>query len=475
MIKIVKKNNSLYISPCIDGLKKELSFKYSHKEKKKVSFFSRKLGKMIERLVDGPIKSEIVDLFVHDEEKDMLVTYAGLEQRLIEFLDGAMQEYKIVEAGIPMPKPCMENWIFDGLHLDQQNALQTMLSHGGGCMLEAATSAGKTYVIAGLCRAYTGHRGLIVTNRQTVASRLYDSLKKLCPKSNIGIYTSGKKVDGDTMIITAATLKNYDPSEIGYIVYDECHGASGTVRSEDLFMFNRSVRYGVSATIINDFNGMHNYLEAIFGPIVYRTTDSDVEDYGRASPLDIYLMNVDTGMIPDPKTQDLTMEKNGIWYNRHRNNIIKECCELTPDDQQLIIFVRTKYHLDHLKSFYLPDFDVYHGKLTQKEKNKTLDGFNSGKIKRIISTDSLAEGVDPSALFVTINANWMQSNVSVVQKAGRNRRLADGKSHGIVIDFNDMWDPRFERKAKNKISKYYNRGYTIIENAKPNLIKFCKT
>ena len=71
--------------------------------------------------------------------------------------------------------------------------------------------------------------------------------------------------------------------------------------------------------------------------------------------------------------------------------------------------------------------------------------------------------------------NWMQSNVSVVQKAGRNRRLADGKGFGVVVDFNDNWNPRFERKAKNKLSKYYNRGYTIIEGAVPKTIKFCET
>lgn len=341
--------------------------------------------------------------------------------------------------------------------------------------MDAATSSGKTHVIASICRAYTGHSGLIVTNRQTVASRLFDALRDLCPKSNIGIYTSQRKSDGDTMIITAATLSDYDPREIRFIIYDEAHGASGESRSRDLLAYYRATRYGLSATIENQFSGIHNYLEAIFGPIVHSISDQDVESLGRASPLKVHILDVNEGPSYPQKTSDLTMERHGIWYNRKRNKLIQECVSRIPQDQQTVVFVRTKYHLDHLKEKYLKDFDVFHGGLTGKQKKQMLDGFNSGKIKRILSTDSLAEGVDPSAIFVTINANWSQSANSSIQKAGRNRRLAEGKDFGVVIDFNDAWDPKFQKKSKSRLSKYYDRGYTIFESSTPSSITYCDT
>ena len=475
MIKVTKKNNALYITPQVDGLPEALSFRHSYREKKTTSFYSRRDGRMITRLVDGPVTSEMREMFVLDEPNNTLVTYGGLERRVIEFLEGQMLEYEFVQEGHQFAEPDRDDWIVEGLHPDQVEAVDAMLDYGGGCMLEAATSAGKTHVIASLCRAYTDYTGLIVTNRQSVASRLYDSLVDLCPDSDIGIYTTEKKRKGKTMIITAASLKNFKPSDISYIVYDEAHGAFGEARSADLLRFDKSVRYGMSATIENEFTGMHHYLEAIFGPIVCRITDQDVEELGRVSPLNVYIMDVESGPNPDKSTQDLTMERHGIWYNRARNKLAKAVVDLVPDDQQLVIFVRTKFHLDHLVEFFFPNFAVYHGKLKPKEKKKILEGFNSGEIKRIISTDSLSEGVDPKALFVTINMNWMQSNVSVVQKAGRNRRLAEGKGFGVVVDFNDNWNPRFERKAKNKLSKYYNRGYTIIEGAVPATLKFCDT
>jgi len=475
MIKILKKNNALYITPVVEGLGEALSFRHSFRLKRRITFYSRKEGKIVERLVDGAVTSEMKELFAINESTNTLVTYGGLERRVAEFLDGQMLEYEITQEGHQFAQPDRDDWITEGLHPDQVDAVNAMLDHGGGCMLDAATSAGKTHVIAALCRAYTDYTGVIVTNRQSVASRLYDALVDLCPDSDIGIHTTEKKKRGKTMIITIASLKNFNPSKVDFIIYDECHGAFGESRSADLLRFDKSIRYGMSATIQNDFSGMHHYLEAIFGPIVHTITDQDVEELGRVSPLNVYIMDVDSGPEPDSGTQDLTMERHGIWYNRARNKLAKECVDLVPDDQQLVIFVRTLYHLEHLIKFFFPDFTVYHGGLKPKEKKEILEGFNSGEVKRIISTDCLSEGVDPKALFVTINMNWRQSRISVVQKAGRNRRLAEGKGHGIVIDFHDNWNEKYERKAKNKLSQYYNRGYNIIEHATPQSIQFCTT
>lgn len=195
----------------------------------------------------------------------------------------------------------------------------------------------------------------------------------------------------------------------------------------------------------------------------------------RATPLHVHIMDITTGPTFSSGTQSLTMERNGVWFNRQRNKLIKECVDICPPDQQLVIYVRTYTHLEELMYRYLDDsFKVFHGKLPVKEKKKLLDGFNSGEIKRMVSTDCLAEGVDPKNLYVIINANWMQSDISVLQKAGRNRRLTDGKEFGVVIDFNDCWDERMTRKSKNRLKHYSTKGYKIFESSSPSKIEFVK-
>ena len=194
----------------------------------------------------------------------------------------------------------------------------------------------------------------------------------------------------------------------------------------------------------------------------------------RATPLHVYVLAITNGPEFKPTTQNLTMEKNGIWYNRYRNRAIREVVDLAPPDQQMLIYVRTLAHLEELTSSYLKDcdFEIYHGSLKTKEKARIMEGFNSGEMKRIISTDCLSEGVDPKALYITLNANWTQSDESVIQKAGRNRRLTDGKSYGVVVEFNDNWCDRMERKSQSRIEKYRKRGYQIFEIGSPSQIKF---
>jgi superfamily II DNA or RNA helicase len=237
--------------------------------------------------------------------------------------------------------------------------------------------------------------------------------------------------------------------------------------------FKKAARYGLSATLSGGFKGVNKYLEAVFGPVVFSLTDQQLEAMDRATPLHVYVMNVTDGPAFSKSTQSLTMEKNGVWYNRQRNKLIQSCVDVCPIDQQLIIYVRTYAHIEELTSRYLgEEFRVFHGKLPEKQKKELLEGFNTGTIKRIISTDCLSEGVDPKNLYVIINANWMQSDTSVLQKAGRNRRLTDGKEFGVVIDFNDCWDDRMTMKSKNRLKHYESKGYKMIYSASPSRINF---
>lgn len=473
---ITRSKGLIKIEPIIPELMEELCFFYKYKPKIAKTFFDKRIGKMRNVLVDGPLRILKKPLYSISKDQNGLITHDGLLSRVKNFIEVNSHECELLTIGDLYPKPEITERVFSDLYPDQKCAVELMLSHDGGCMIEAATNTGKTRIIASLCRAYKGLKGIVVTNRQSVATKLYNDLLELAPECNPGVYLSNKKSKGDTVVITSASLEKFDPDAVKFIIYDEAHGAGSEVRSQNLFRFKNAVRYGLSATLAGGFKGIDKYLESIFGPIVFKLTDQQLEAMNRATPLHVYIMDITQGPQFSVTTQDLTMEKNGIWYNRQRNKIIKECVDLCPPDQQLVIYVRTLAHLDELVSRYFPEngFEAFHGKLPEKEKKRLLNGFNSGDIKRIISTDCLAEGVDPKNLYVIINANWMQSDISVLQKAGRNRRLTDGKDFGIVIDFNDCWSDRIDRKSKNRLKHYKTKGYKIFESSSPNKIEFIR-
>ena len=474
-VTITRSGGYLRIDPIIPDLLAKLSFSYTVRDKIKKKFFDQKTGKMREVFVDGPIGSVKKNLYKITKDGNGVITYDGLLTLVKKTLFKLKYEIDILEPnGAIYEEPEITERVFEGLYPDQKTAVEAVLSHDGGCLVNAATNTGKTRIIAALCRAFSKHRGLVVTNRQSVATKLYKDLQDLAPECDPGVYLSSKKAKGRTMVITSKSLQKFDPSNISYILFDEAHSASSPVTSEQLLRFKTSKKCGFSGTLSGGFKGLSKYLESVFGPTVFTLTDQELEEMERATPLHVYTIKVDKGVQFSKTTQNLTMEKNGVWYNRHRNKLLSECVNLVPKDQQLVIYVRTLAHLEELMSDYLKDsgFEIYHGSISTKEKIRVMGGFNSGDMKRIISTDCLAEGVDPKALFVTINANWTQSDVSVLQKDGRNRRLTEGKGYGVVIDFNDMWCERMQRKSKTRIDLYKSRGYKLFEDVSPDQIQF---
>jgi superfamily II DNA or RNA helicase len=473
-IKIVRMGGLIKISPPTKELADELSFYYRFREKIKKSFFDKRIGQLRNILIDGPLRAIKKELFSYSSDGQSMITYDGLLHRVKNKLRSLDCVFEIDETKSTYPKPEINDRVYEGLYTDQKCAVELMLNHDGGCMVEAATNTGKTRIISSLCRAYKNLNGLVVTNRQTVALKLYNDLTELAPECNPGIYVSSKKIKGRTTVITSSSLHKFSPSDINFIIYDEAHGAGSDTRSQNLLRFKNSVRYGLSATLSSGFKGISKFLEGVFGPIVFELTDQQLEAMNRATPLHVYVIDVLNGPTFLPQTQNLTMEKKGIWFNRNRNKLIKQCVDLCPKDQQLIIYVRTLAHLQELIDNHLGDsnFEAFHGSIPGKDKKRILEGFNSGEIKRIISTDCLAEGVDPKNLYVIINSNWMQSDVSVLQKAGRNRRLTDGKDYGIIVDFNDCWDTRIERKSQGRLKHYSTKGYNIVKISSPSSIKF---
>jgi superfamily II DNA or RNA helicase len=472
--KIVRAGGLIKISPPIIELADELSFYYKFREKIKKTFFDKRINQIKTILIDGPFRTIKKELFSYSSDGESMITYDGLLHRVKNKLRSLDKEWEIDESKNCYPKPEINDRVYDGLYTDQKCAVELMLNHDGGCMVEAATNTGKTRIISSLCRAYKNFTGLVVTNRQTVALKLYKDLLELAPECNPGIYVSSKKAEGRTIVITSSSLQKFNPSKINFIIYDEAHGAGSDTRSQNLLKFKNSVRYGLSATLTTGFKGISKFLEGVFGPIVFELTDQQLEAMNRATPLHVYVIDVLNGPAFLPQTQNLTMEKKWIWFNRERNKFIKKCVDLCPKDQQLIIYVRTLTHLEELIHNHLGDgnFEIFHGSINTKEKKRILEGFNSGEIKRIISTDCLAEGVDPKNLYVIINSNWMQSDVSVLQKAGRNRRLTEGKDYGIIIDFNDCWDQRMERKSQGRLKHYNSKGYNVMKISSPSSIKF---
>ena len=97
------------------------------------------------------------------------------------------------------------------------------------------------------------------------------------------------------------------------------------------------------------------------------------------------------------------------------------------------------------------------------ERKAALEKLNNGEIDIVFATYMLAaEGLDVPNLRYVLFATPEKNEVTVIQSAGRVGRKAEGKSHGVVIDFVD--DFGMYQSWSRKRKKYYEKiGAEVIE------------
>jgi superfamily II DNA or RNA helicase len=236
--------------------------------------------------------------------------------------------------------------------------------------------------------------------------------------------------------------------------------------------FDKAVKFGLSATITDRFDGKEALLQAIFGPIVYELTDQEAEELGRVVPIKVFALQCESGPKTTAWKSPVAKERYAIWRNVHRNLLVQRAAELVPENQQLLVFVSTKEHGEILQTNFLKGYRFYHGDLPDKEQKELLVQFESGTLKRLIATDSIGEGVDPQDLMVVIDTNWKSSKTQVPQRAGRNRRHGSDKAWGVLVTFQDDFDDLTRRKSNERLQQYRKRGYQVTLIAHEDSIEF---
>ena len=478
-VKITTMTGCIRISPPVPALIEGMTFKYSRIPIIERTFVDKKSDKVVAFSMRGkrPISTD-EPLYAIGSDGSMYAHY-GLVERVQVFLNRLGVKYSIEHIGPDYVQPTIVPEIAVGLKPQQAQCLAAMLPRNYA-VAHAATAYGKTIVIAAIIKAFPTAKIMVVTQRKSVCKRLYEGLPKLLNAESlpVGLFNSDMKVAQRVTVVSSGCLGYFDSDDVDVMIFDEVHKAASDSVAKEIVRFDKCRRYGFSGTLGERFDGKNLFIEGLFGPIAYEILDEEAENEGLICPIHLYAMSVPEGPSVQINSSDHIMEGRGITYNDARNTVIKDVVSRTPANQQLLIFVRTKEHLDVLKLNYLKDmgFEFFHSGISLAEKRRIQSGFESGEILRVVSTNSMAEGVDPKNLYVLIDANWVTSETEVIQRGGRNRRFGEGgkdaKPFGVVITFRDEWDTRFARKASARLKQYTERGYQLFDFSSPEDIVF---
>lgn len=359
-------------------------------------------------------------------------------------------------------------------------------------ILAGPPGLGKSFLIELICAGYykKGVKILVVTTRSSVLRELHSRIATRDPNAELllvnGQSGSAERVaqlleKTEIAVCSSKSLHKIPAEWPDLLIYDEVHGAAAPEVSQVLATFIRARKFGFSASPMGRGDSADLLTEALFGPTICNIKYKDAADNSVVAPIEVWMLPVKCPEII--KTLPTSRDRWNIWRNRTRNEKIKAAVDFFPEDTQILILVNTAEHAFILQQL-LPDFKVIYASLNDDQRRKfakmrlcapdtplVLDhkklqeDFKEGRIKRVIATTTWKEGVDFPDLNVVIRADATKGPIAATQIGGRSSRIRKGskKTKGVIIDFTDEFGPRYQRRAKNRVSNYLKEAWTVIE------------
>lgn len=383
----------------------------------------------------------------------------------------------------------------------QEESARLLLEHHGG-LASVATNGGKTAIIASIVLSLykVGKKVLILEGMINLLTQVKKEVES-CIGFEIDEYTAKNKtlstvsiamvpslarrlgrenVSGDTDL--QETLKVYDA-----IIVDECHHAQAETYNALLTINPRVMRFGLSGTVPLDstFHGL--LLRSVFGE-VYRTVgNTELITRGISAKPTINMIETDMDYMFDKrlavykgqvhptcmklnprrkkmefcvpmyvaKIRHFVMDE-GIRHHEESKRIIGRLLEKHKDQSTVVLVDWVEYSEDLAAAFSIP---VFHGKT--KKRDTLLEDFSSGKIKHLIATSVLDEGLSIDCIEVLILANAGKSRRQFLQRLGRGLRKKENVNELNVYDFLRYGHKYLEAPSKERYQLWNEEGFDI--------------
>ena len=364
------------------------------------------------------------------------------------------------------------------------------------CMIEAATGAGKSHIIAEI--ATTIHRisnGKHVLCLAPSAELVIQNSEKYGATGNpFSLFSaSAGKISLRHPVVfgTPLTVKNRIEkfgSQFAMIVIDECHGITPTVKGivDAMREQNANLRVvGMTATPYRfgsgyifrqwaDGNpvGEKETKDPYFASCVHRITARELIDQG-------YLTVPILGAIRAESYHTLGMELNSrgqfdaadvdrayIGQGRKTAAIIADVVSQSRDRQGVMIFAATVQHAyECIESLPAGLSAIVTGDTPREERSNIIARFKAREIKYIVNVSVLTTGFDAPHVDVIAILRATESVGLLQQIIGRGLRLYDGKEDCLLLDYaenierhcpdGDVFDPKI------RVTGLQSEGLTV--------------
>jgi superfamily II DNA or RNA helicase len=415
-----------------------------------------------------------------------LTVPAGMTARVIRTLRKHGVDVEVEDQRpVLLPEPVLEN--LDPLRPGQDEMIAAILANDCG-IIEGPTGSGKSFLLRQMCKIWPDSRIIICSPFTDLVRQIYAELLELFSSESVGIVGAGHRESRRVVCAVDKSLGYCDLEKCRLFIFDEVHRAAAPCTAEALAKVRLARMFGFSATPKGRSDGTDKLTEAIFGPVIYKSSYQQVQATGAIVPVEVYVGDL-SKLGAQNYQMPTALERNALWRNPERNQSVVDGVRWAFDtygkEIQILVIVKTVEHLVHL-AHLLPDFALCYGDMdaekremwgrwglldkskhpiTSRERARLQEDFASGKLRRAIATGSSngvwSTGMDFPHLNVLVRADGQASVIQNTQIPGRVSRSAAGKSVGIIIDFDDAFNERLYKRAQIRLGVYRRKGWKI--------------
>jgi DNA repair protein RadD len=377
----------------------------------------------------------------------------------------------------------------------QQHAHDAVWSHIKGsvdpCLIEAATGAGKSHVIAALAHTIHNHTGKRVLCLAPSAELVTQNRGKYLETGNkasmFSASAGSKELRHHVVFGSPLTVKNrISRFKDGYaaVVIDEAHGLTPTLKSiiDAMRAGNPMLRViGFTATPYRMGDGYifriwpdgivntdRTTYDPYFTALVDRITAPELIDMGYLTPPIVGSPNAegyDTGdMQVNSRGQFDKADIDRAYHGKGRltADIVADVIGQCRNRKGVLFFAATVQHAEEVLASLPPEISaIVTGSTPKRERDSILRRFKDQQIKYLVNVAVLTTGFDAPHVDCIAILRKTESAGLWAQIMGRGLRLDNGKTDCLVLDYTtniddhfpdgDLFDPKIEAKrAKEK-------------------------
>ncbi|PKH10678.1 DEAD/DEAH box helicase family protein [Planomicrobium sp. MB-3u-38] len=352
----------------------------------------------------------------------------------------------------------------------QQEALEAlenaMDEEYSRAMVVLATGLGKTYLAAFFAEKFK--RVLFVAHREEILFQAKQSFQHVHPDRTNAFYNASKKeTDADFIFASIYTLGSqyhldrFEPDAFDLIVVDEFHHAAAPTYERLLQHFEPKFLLGITAT--PDRMDNKDVYALCDGNVAISIHFLDAIERNWLSPFQYYGVYDDTDysairwlgtrydeeeLMQVQLQEDFAGKILAAWKQHKQTRTIVFCSSV-----RQAIFMSEFYKKNGVRAIAL------HGGSPPDQRKAARVRLETGELEVIFTVDLFNEGVDIPKVDTLLFIRPTESLTVYTQQIGRGLRIADGKSHCVIIDFIGNY-----RNADLKLSVFDKAGNAGASN-----------